>query len=63
LQNRCHTFLDCPHICKTCVFHDALQVGKQKEVHPPYSPYLVPVGTRSGEYGEWTSFCFPTWRA
>jgi hypothetical protein len=32
-QNRCHTFLDCHHICKMCAFHDALQVGKQKEVH------------------------------
>jgi hypothetical protein len=32
-QNRCHTFLDCRHVCKTCAFHDALQVGKQKEVH------------------------------
>jgi len=32
-QNRCHTFLDCHHVCKTCAFHDALQAGKQKEVH------------------------------
>ena len=32
LQNRCHTFLDCRHVCKTCAFHDALQVRKQKEV-------------------------------
>jgi hypothetical protein len=32
-QNRCHTFLDCRHVCKTSVFHDALQAGKQKEVH------------------------------
>jgi hypothetical protein len=32
-QNRCHTFLDCRHVCKTCSFHDALQAGKQKEVH------------------------------
>ena len=31
-QNRCHTFLDCHHFCKTCAFHDALQAGKQKEV-------------------------------
>jgi hypothetical protein len=44
LQNRCHTFLDCRHVCRTCAFHDALQVGKQKEVHPPYSPDLAPVG-------------------
>jgi hypothetical protein len=34
-QNRCHTFLDCCHVCKTCAFHDALQAEKQKEVHPP----------------------------
>jgi hypothetical protein len=33
LQNCCHTFLDCRHVCKTCAFHDALQMGKQKEVH------------------------------
>jgi hypothetical protein len=32
-QNRCHTFLECQHVHKTCAFHDALQVGKQKEVH------------------------------
>jgi hypothetical protein len=32
-QNCCHTFWDCRHVCKTCAFHDALQVGKQKEVH------------------------------
>jgi hypothetical protein len=36
--------LDCRHICKTCAFHDALQAGKQKEVHPPYSPDLAPAG-------------------
>jgi hypothetical protein len=29
-QSRCHTFLDCRHVCKTCAFHDALQAGKQK---------------------------------
>jgi hypothetical protein len=50
-QNRCNTFLDCCHIYKMCIFHDALQAGKQKEVHPPYSPDLVPAGVRSGEYG------------
>jgi hypothetical protein len=44
LQNRCHTFLDCRHFCKTCAFHDALQAGKQKKVHPPYSPDLAPAG-------------------
>jgi hypothetical protein len=33
LQNRCHTFLNFRHVCKTCVFHDALQEGKKKEVH------------------------------
>jgi hypothetical protein len=27
-QNRCHTFLDCRHVCKTCAFHDALQSVK-----------------------------------
>jgi hypothetical protein len=32
-QNRCHTFLGCHHVCKMCAFHDALQAGKQKEVH------------------------------
>ena len=32
MQNRCHTFLDCHHVCKMCAFHDALQAGKQKEV-------------------------------
>jgi hypothetical protein len=48
-QNRCHTFLGCLHVCKTCAFRDAVQAGKQKEVHPPYSPDLVPAGARSGE--------------
>jgi hypothetical protein len=23
-------FLDCCHVCKTCAFHDALQVGNRK---------------------------------
>jgi hypothetical protein len=32
-------------------FHDVLQAGKQKEVHPPYSPDLAPAGASSGEYG------------
>jgi hypothetical protein len=40
--------MDCRHVCKTCAFHDALQVVKQKEVHPPYSPDLAPAGARSG---------------
>jgi hypothetical protein len=48
-QNRCHTFLDCRNVCKTCVFHDALQAGKQKEVHPTYSPDLAPACARSGD--------------
>jgi hypothetical protein len=48
-QNRCHTFLDCRHVCKMCAFHDALQAAKQKEVHPLYSPDLVPAVARSGE--------------
>jgi hypothetical protein len=43
--------LNCRHVCKTCAFHDVLQSGKQKEVHPPYSPDLAPAGARSGEYG------------
>jgi hypothetical protein len=59
LQNHCHTFLDCCHVYKTCAFPDALQAGKQKEVHPPYSPDLASAVARSGEYGAWTSFCFP----
>jgi hypothetical protein len=50
-QNRCHTFLDCHHVCKTCAFYDALQARKQKEVHLLYSPDLAPAGARSGEYG------------
>jgi hypothetical protein len=61
--------LDCRHVCKTCTFHDDLQAGKQKEVHPPYSPDLAPAGARSGESGggtsvsppddhnEWRTFC------
>jgi hypothetical protein len=43
--------LDCRHGCKTCVFHEALQAGKQKEVHLPYPPDLAPADARSGEYG------------
>jgi hypothetical protein len=50
-QNCCHKFLDCRHVYKTCAFHDVLQAGKQKEVHPPYFPDLAPAGARSGEYG------------
>jgi hypothetical protein len=30
-----------------CAFHDALQAGKQNEVHPPYSPDLAPGVLRS----------------
>jgi hypothetical protein len=31
-----------PLIWRLCAFHDALQAGKQKEVHPPYShPYIM----------------------
>jgi hypothetical protein len=30
---------------------------------PPYSHDLAPAGARSGEYGGWTSFCFPARRA
>jgi hypothetical protein len=58
-QNCCHMFLDCRHVCKPCAFHDALQVRKQKEVHPPYSPDLVPTGARSGEYGGLLSVSSP----
>jgi hypothetical protein len=25
--------LDCRHVCKTCASHNALQAGKQKEMH------------------------------
>jgi hypothetical protein len=32
-QNRCHTFLDCRHVSKTCAFHYAFEAEKQKEVH------------------------------
>jgi hypothetical protein len=39
-QNCCHTFLDFRHVCKTCTFHDALQMGKQKEVH--HTPLQAP---------------------
>jgi hypothetical protein len=46
-QNCCHTLLDCRHVNKTCAFHDSLQAGKQKEVHPPCSPDL---GARSGDH-------------
>jgi hypothetical protein len=42
--------VDCRYVCKTCAFHDGLQAGKQKEVHPPYSLDLAPAGARSGEY-------------
>jgi hypothetical protein len=33
-------------LCKMCAFHDAVQAGKHKEVHPPYSPHLTPAGAR-----------------
>jgi hypothetical protein len=45
-------FLDCRHVCKTCVFHDAVQAGKQKEVHPPYSRDLAPMGESTVD-GAW----------
>jgi hypothetical protein len=38
-------------ICKSCAFHDDLQAGTQKDVHPPSSPDLAPVSARSGGYG------------
>jgi hypothetical protein len=38
--------LDCRHVCKPCAFHDVLQAGKQKEVHPPYSTDLAPAGLK-----------------
>jgi hypothetical protein len=41
--------LYCRRVCKTCAFHDALQAGKQREVHPPNSPDLVPASARSGD--------------
>jgi hypothetical protein len=43
-QNRCHTFLDCRQVSETCAVHDALHAGKQKNVHPTYSPELAPAG-------------------
>jgi hypothetical protein len=51
--------LDYRHVCKTCAFYDALQAGKQKEVHPPYSHYLAPAGTRLGELTPSDFFLFP----
>jgi hypothetical protein len=51
--------LDCRHVCKMCAFQDALQVGNQKEVHPPYSPDLAPAGARSREYGGSLSVSLP----
>jgi hypothetical protein len=48
--------LDCRHVCNTCVFHDAIQAGIQKEVHPPYSPDLARAGARSGKYGGLVNF-------
>jgi hypothetical protein len=45
--------LGCRHVCKTCAFHDALQAGKQKEAHPPYSPYLAPAGVCMISRGHW----------
>jgi hypothetical protein len=29
-------FVDCHHVCKTCIFHDALQVGKKERI--PQAP-------------------------
>jgi hypothetical protein len=37
--------LDCRHVCKMSAFHYVLKAEKQKEVHPPYSPDLVPEGS------------------
>jgi hypothetical protein len=57
--------LDCRHVCKTCAYHDALQAGKQKEVHPPHSPDLAPIyiyihiyiyGARNSSVGIATSY-------
>jgi hypothetical protein len=52
-QSRCHTFLDCRHVYKTCAFHDTLQVGKQKEVH------RTPLIWRPQAQDQGSSFCFP----
>jgi hypothetical protein len=38
-------------------------ISNQNRSGPPYSTDLAPAGARSGEYGGWTSFCFPAWRA
>jgi hypothetical protein len=57
-QNLCNMFSDCRHVCKTCAFYNALQAGKQKKVHPPYSPDLAPAGARSGEYSGLLLFVF-----
>jgi hypothetical protein len=58
-QNRCHTVLTRRHVCKTCAIHYARQAGKQKEVHPPYSPDFAPAGASSGEYDGLLSFSPP----
>ena len=51
LQNRCHTFLDCYLVYKTCAFHDALHAGKQNKS----------AGARSGEYSGWSRTGTPLW--
>jgi hypothetical protein len=42
-----------------CALHDALQAGKQKDVHPPYLPDLALAGARSGDYGGFLSVSLP----
>jgi hypothetical protein len=41
--------LDSRHVCKTCAFHGALQAGKLKEVHPPYSSDQAPSNVVLGD--------------
>ena len=50
-QNRCHTFLDCRHACKTCAFHDALQAGKTESAQAP----------DQGSSGGWSRRGTPLW--
>jgi hypothetical protein len=49
-QNRYHTLFYCRQVCKTCAFHDALQAGKQKEVHR--TPMIWRLQAQDGDYFE-----------
>jgi hypothetical protein len=49
--------LDCRHVCKTCAFHDALQGGKQKEVH--HIPLIWrPQARQTGSRAEYYCCCY-----